>query len=361
MRYLMLTVVVLVLLGLAGCGSGGGGNNNEGGTGRVTGTLAAANPASYRIVVDGDELALTPDADGSFAIPDLPPGSHTIGFISGSGMVGAYITVDINPGDTTDIGDVTPVAGGQIVGLVNQLGDDGVTLTPLAGVEVLADPEPIYYYEGADASLAQATARDGEAVTLKAITDSNGSYVIPAVPEGDYVVTVNVPGLVQGVAYVWVSPGSTAVADFQLVSVIEEGIGTIAGHVTAALEAGGSEALGGALVTVYSDGPWRPILPTDPIALSAGVRALGVAPPGADGIIAPPYYFSDFSTLTAKDGSYSLNVPSGHLQIGVWAEGYNYVFDTATLLPDATLTKDYELTPWTDWPLDDPTTGTEAK
>ena len=118
---------------------------------------------------------------------------------------------------------VTPVAGGQIVGLVNQLGDDGVTLTPLAGVEALADPEPIYYYEGADASLAQATARDGEAVTLKAITDSNGSYVIPAVPEGDYVVTVNVPGLVQGVAYVWVSPGSTAVADFQLVSVIEEG------------------------------------------------------------------------------------------------------------------------------------------
>ena len=25
------------------------------------------------------------------------------------------------------------------------------------------------------------------------------------------------------------------------------------------------------------------------------------------------------------------------------------------------LTKDYELTPWTDWPLDAPTTGTEAK
>lgn len=341
MRVAIVGVVVLVLLGLVGCG-GGGGNVNPRQTGQVTGTLSAANPASYQIMLDGAALDVRPAADGTFAIPNLPAGSHTIAFVSG--LVGIYLPVEVDPDKTTDVGEVVPVQGGQIAGLVCRRDDDG-TLTPLAGVEVLADPEPIYEIMGST-SPAQVETREGDSLSYKAITDENGSYVIPAVPEGAYVVTVNVPGLVQGVAYVWVGAGSTAPADFQLVATVEEGIGTIAGHVTAVLEAG-NQALAGALVTITSDGGWQPVPPTDPVILPDAIRSLGVAPPGTDCIIAPPYIFNQFSTLTASDGSYTLNVPSGHLQISVWAEGYEDAYDSLTLQPNETVTRDYALAPWT--------------
>jgi len=348
MRTVLLTCVVFMLVGLMGC-SGGGGNTNPQQAGSLVGTLNAANPASYRIVVDGQPLAAAPQADGSFSIPNLPAGPHTIAFISGSGMVGIYLPVEIDPGRPTDIGDVSPVQGGQIVGFVMRT-DDAGNLTPLAGVEVLADPEPIYYYDGDDPQPAQVQTREAEELTLTAITEEDGSYRIPAVPEGSYVVTVNVPGLMQGVAYVWVSAGTTSPADFQLVAAVEEGIGTVRGHVTAALEAG-AQALAGAMVTIYSDGGWRPVPPTEPITIAAAIRSMGVAPPGVDYVIAPPYIFNQFATLTAADGSYTLNVPSGHLQINVWAEGYEGAYDSLTLQPDATATKDYALTPWTDVPV----------
>lgn len=356
MRYAVLSVVLIVALSLMGCSGGGGGNVDPQQTGRLTGTLNAVNPASYQIVLDGQPLQATPQPDGSFSLPNLPPGPHTIAFISG--MSGVYLPVDVVAGDTTDIGDVTPVAGGQITGLVTQQNEDG-SLTPLAGVEVIADPQPIYVEPDPGPVPLQVQTRDAAELQLKAITNENGSYVIPAVPEGAYVVTVNVPGLMQGVAYVWVSAGTTAPADFQLVAAVEEGIGTVLGHVTAALEAG-VQPLAGAMVTIHSDGGWQPVPPTDPIALPDAVRSMGVAPPGAIGIIAPPYYFNQFATLTAADGSYTLNVPSGHLQISVWAEGYEGAYDSLTLQPDATVTRDYSLTPWEPIPPidgDDPVAG----
>ncbi len=344
MRTAVLSVVVIVALSLMGCSGGGGGNVDPQQTGRLTGTLDAVNPASYQIVLDGQPLQATPQPDGSFSLPNLPPGPHTISFVSGSGMVGVYLPVEVVAGDTTDIGDVTPVVGGQITGLVMRQNDDG-SLTPLAGVEVIADPQPVYVEPDPGPVPLQVQTRDADELQLKAITAQDGSYRIPAVPEGAYVVTVNVPGLMQGVAYVWVSAGTTAPADFQLVAAVEEGIGTVLGHVTAALEAG-VQPLAGAMVSIYSDGGWQPVPPTDPIVLPDAVRSMGVAPPGAIGIIAPPYYFNQFATLTAADGSYTLNVPSGHLQINVWAEGYEGAYDSLTLQPDATVTRDYSLKPW---------------
>jgi len=334
-----------MLVALVGCGGGGGNNPNPQQTGRLIGTLNAANPTSYKILLDGTPLDETPQADGSFSIPNLPAGPHTIAFISGSGMAGVHIPVEIDPSNPTDVGGVNPVLGGQIVGMVTRQ-EEGGGLTPLAGVEVLADPQPIYYMEGGVVP-AQVQTRQADSLTLKAITGDDGSYRIPAVPEGSYVVTVNVPGLEQGVAYVYVSPGTTAPADFQLVAAVEKGIGTIMGHVAALLKEG-SQPLGGAMVTIYSDGLWNPVPPPGPIPVPMPMRSQQAVPPGAIGIVPPIYNFNQFTTMTAKDGSYSLNVPSGHLQISVWAEGYNGAYEEVTLQPDQTLTKDYDLEPWTD-------------
>lgn len=349
MRYVLLVVVGLMLLALVGCGGSGSGGNNNQDTGGLTGQLNATNAADYNILVDGQPLSAAPSANGRFSIPNLPAGHHTISLVSGSGMAGAHMGVDVIGGQVTDVGDVVPTAGGQIVGLVSRVNEDNTT-TRLAGVEVIADPEPIYVVMGARQT-SMPPVRDGGDLQLTAITDDNGSFVIPAVPEGGYVVTVNVPGLMQGVAYVWVSPDTTSTADFQLQIAVDPGVGTVLGHVFAAGEAG-SAPLEGAMVSIYSDGEWRPTPEPDPVPLTAAVKSLAMSmmPPDANGVIAPPYYFDQFSTLTAADGSYSLNVPSGHLQINVWAEGFEPAYDTVTLQPQATETRDFTLNQWVEPP-----------
>lgn len=342
-------VLIGVMLGagvmwLCGCGGSGSADNPPvGQTGTLQGVLQASNATDYQILVDGQPLQIRCAADGSFVLPHLPAGSHTVSFVGRSGMAGVHIRVNIAPGKTSDIGSVTPSIGGQIAGLVTRREDDG-SLTPLAGVEVIADPSaPEFIIMGQSSSRA-ARPRPAEQLVLRAITDERGSYVIPAVPEGAYVVTVNVPGLEQGVAYVWVSPGTTAVADFQLVPAVEPGVGTVQGHVCAQTE-NGVQPLEGALVEVFAERGWKPRPRPVPLPEPAPPHILNLVPPGATAIVPPPYVISRFATLTAADGSYCLNVPAGYLQMSVWAEGYEPAFDSFTLKAGEVITRDFTLQP----------------
>ena len=116
MRTLLLVTVVLLTLALVGCGGGGGTKTTDTETGAATGQLNAANASGFRLVLDGEELSATTGADGSFTLPNLPPGNHNLAIIGDGGMVGAHVGFVVEPGKTTDIGDVTAVAGGQVVG-----------------------------------------------------------------------------------------------------------------------------------------------------------------------------------------------------------------------------------------------------
>ncbi len=362
MRGWLVVAALVLLAGLVGCGGGGSVATKPPGTeGTVVGQLTgASNPENFSIYVDGSPIAATPAPDGSFRIRNLPPGRHTVGLIAGSGMVGGYTVVEVKAGETTDAGEIPAAPGGQIAGMVMKQEADG-TLTPLAGVEVLADPQVFVIMGGAVwPDIYPPPPRDPRLVQYKAITDERGSYLIPAVQPGDYVVTVSVPGLVQGVQWVYVEAGHTAVADFQLQEAVEPGVGTVQGTVQGKTSDGQLAPLEGALVTITVSTPWEPIRPAPlPVrglpaaarerltakAQQAGESGIGQTDEGPV-IVPPPYFFQQFQTLTDAQGHYSLNVPSGHLTIQVWMEGYNWVSEPITVQPRETLIKDFVLEPW---------------
>ncbi len=342
MRYPLCALVFAVVIFLTGCGGDSPAPGASSGVATIGGQLTnTANPTAFDIYVDGQRMSARPGQDGRFRIDNVPPGSHTVSFISQDGLEGAHFTCEVNAGGTAEIGEVPAVAGGQIVGMVMRLAEDG-NLTPLSGIEVIADPDAYWVdsddgpasgqEDGSGASPSQP--RDGDLVQLRAFTDEQGSYTMQAVPAGSYVVTVNVPGLEQGVNWVWVEPGHTAVADFQLRELIEPGVGTVSGTVTAANDDGAGVPLEGASVVVSSDAAyWEPTPLYDDAAYED-------AEPG---IMPPPYYFEMFRTLTDAHGNYSLNVPAGYLYITVWADGYESVIERFVLHPREHLVKDFAL------------------
>lgn len=352
MRNLALVLVVLLVIVLAGCGGSGKDPVNTN-TGGVQGQVTGGNAASYALMVDGQRLALAPDAEGNFTIPNLPSGNHSLAVIGSGGYSGAHVGFVVEPGQTVDLGDILPQPAGQIVGLVSKSDGKG-NFTPLEGVEVIADSQVIYYMNGQPDGTMPMPPRDPGTMQFKAITNADGSYTIPAVPTGSYTVTVNVPGLVQGMNWVYVSPGTTSPADFQLLEAIEPGVGTIFGQILGVDLSGNSAPLQGACVTINSDGTWTPTVPDKPFPLPVEALTKALVPKQADCVMPPIYEFRQFSTLTDANGKYSLNVPSGHLSFSVWAENYEGAWDSFALQPGESAEHSYSLKHWDNGELPPP-------
>ena len=363
----LLPLLVAACVAFVGCGGEGTGpgptpppQTSGQVTGRVTGV---ADPGDYTITVDGRPVNVRPGANGQFTIPGVPPGAHTIGCVGPGGMQGGYVAVRVRRGQTVNTGPVVPETGGQIAGIVTRWLSDGA-LEPVPQVEVVATsgliglPEPM----PTDPVVIGGGAADDE-IVISAFTDDGGSYIMRAVPPGAYDVSVIVPGNEPLIQFVWVDAGHTSVADFTLYPAPEQGVGTVRGTVTGE----GEGVLEGAEIMVTTGQPWPVPLP-DPVlqALAKSHLDAGLTPgntePGGPGTVpnVPPWIeVRVFSTLSDQDGRYSLNVPVGTHWIECWLDGWEWEGDDIVIEKGKTITKEFVLGKWDDYPPPPSVPGTD--
>jgi len=362
-------IAAVIAVTLAGCGGGSEVAPPPQGTTSIDGQVdVQGSAAEYELLLDGQPVPGALRADGSYSIENVTPGEHRVGVVARNGMDGGYATVDVPDGRRVRAPRIVPELGGQIVGIVTVL-EDGV-IRPLEGVEVSAQPSLMIMRD----EIAPREATPGERPVIypppedlpsfSTFTDADGSFIIRAVPQGEYSVSVAQPGMDNSWQWVWVQAGRTAVADFTLRPAIEPGVGTVRGRVVAT-QGGLTAPAMGARVTIVSDNWWGPIGPPEvppdrPMPLDEDAGAGGSEPgmpmPPDPDLIAPPYYNS-VSTLTNENGEYELNAPSGYASIQVYMTGWAPVWEEIRILPGETLTRSFELDGIEDWTEPPPPPG----
>lgn len=358
---LLVLLAVVIALGMVGCGGGGSSNPPPRDSTTIQGQVnVAGDVAGYQLLLDGQPVPGALRADGSYTIEGVAAGEHRIAVVGADGMTGGYTTVVAREGEVVAAPEIVPELGGQIVGIVTVREEGG--LRALAGVEVTAQPARmmIMNEDGTAPDIYPPPPPPRDLPTYSVFTNDAGSFLIGAVPEGEYVVTVVQPDMEGTWQWVWVSAGHTAVADFELRPAIEPGVGTVQGRVVGVLD-GERVPLEGARVTIYCENWWGPVGPIE--VPEPGVRpdqdeggseggddvVVGPMPPDP-GLIAPPY-FDTLSTLTNAEGRYTLNAPAGYASIEVWMPGYEPAWQEIVIRASEILTVSFGLTPWAeDWP-----------
>lgn len=368
---LLALLLALAALCLAGCGGGGEAPPPVENTSSIRGEVEIQGAvADYEVLLDGQPVPGALRADGTYSIENVPPGEHRVAIIARDGMEGGYATVEVRPGERAQAPRIVTEIGGQIVGIVTVI-EDGL-LHPLAGVEVTAQPAVMIMADRGAAEQDTPVSDGapliypppGDLPSFSTFTDPEGSFMIRAVPPGEYTVSVAQPSMQNTWQWVWVEAGHTAVADFTLRPAIEPGVGTVRGRVTGT-QGGLAAPVMGARVTIVSDTWWGPSGPPEtppaPAPLGdggeegsdGGGSEPGVPMPPEPDLIAPPY-FDSVSTLTSANGEYTLNAPAGYASIEVYAPGWAAVWQAITVLPGETLTLDFELDEVEDWPPEPP-------
>ncbi len=347
--------VLVTLAYMSGCG-GGEGNPpapGPGDTSSIRGSVDTAAGSSYEVLLDGRAVPGAMQADGSFEINGVPPGEHRVAVVEAGGLAGSYVSVVVRAGEDTQVPPIVPELGGQIVGMVTVRDEGG--LRPLPDVEVTAQPADEVVALAAKGDEGGPNVSPPDVPAFSAFTDEHGSYIIQAVPEGSYVVTVAAPEYEDNSRWTWVEAGHTAVADFELRPAIDPGVGTVRGRVVTETD-GGAQPIEGATVTISSDEPWF----AEPPSLD-GDGSEPASEEGEDGDSGcdncpeppdemPPPWFYGVSTLTDSDGNYSLNAPAGYGSIEVFAPEYMPVWEEIVIQADQVLERNFTLEPWPDEP-----------
>jgi len=348
-----LVSLVPLVVGCGGSSTGGGNPPPQPAGNTITGKVeAAGGGAGYDVLLDGQLVPGAMRPDGSYVIEGVPPGEHRVAVIDRGGMSGGYTTVVVVDGEDVEAPEIVPALGGQIVGMVT-VQEEGA-LRALPGVKVTAVPNDLVVIMSrpADGGVTPSIYPPPPLPEFSAFTEEDGSYRIRAVPEGEYTVTVAVPGYTQGWQWVWVEAGRTAVADFRLRPAVDPGVGTVQGQVLGVTDDKGVAPIEGAMVTIYCDMPWEPIGPP----LGPDGREPGTVPgdDDPDGVVIgpepgpdlPPPWFYGLSTLTDSEGRYSLNAPAGYASIDVWADGFEPSWDEIVIEADQVLTRNFRLQQW---------------
>ncbi len=298
--------------------------------GSITGRVSPATAGrAERLAFTVDGARARPQMKrGKFLLRGVPAGAHMLSVVDTGANAGAHVQVAVRRGQTVNVGTLALTPGGQITGLVTKLvGPDGGDVEPLAGVEVHAQREGRKLPPGNEDGGGHVHSPLPDPAPLVAVTDESGAYAFRGVAPGGYLVSVVIPGLEAEAQFVYVEVGRTSVADFQLRESIEPGVGTVAGRVTD-LDGAPVE---GALVTIYSGEIYYP----------RDNRG-----DGDDGTVIWPPSRGFFSTLTDQHGQFSLNVPSGHLALEVYADGYQPAYLQLTLHPRERLEVSIRLEPY---------------
>ncbi|MBI5833907.1 MAG: DUF2012 domain-containing protein [Armatimonadetes bacterium] len=382
MRWLRATLAALAIGALvAGCGSSAGGGS--GGNGRVTGRLT--NAAGGTVRIEGTSLSCPVGADGSFSLPNVPPGEYTLS-VTAPGNMGGAVLVRVVDGDATDVSQVELVEVGQIAGLVT----NSATGQPIVGARISARLTPLMWAygdatapgvaSGVDAANGSARRQATDNTDANrppprtAVTNSSGSYVLTGALVGPYSIEIAADGFEAAEVGTWVGAGTTATADAQLVPV-DPNNASIEGTVT-----GTSEGVTGPLAAVRVDvwpvtsgdfpmplangSPARRSRQADPTdgtgtdtggadtggtdtgGTDTGGTDAGGADPGdvmtatgggtteelnnIDPWMVPPFWRGK-STMTDAQGHYSIaNIVPGTYTVVFWRFGYQRVEQTVT-------------------------------
>lgn len=306
---------------LAASGCGGGGSGQASGTGSVTGRLVlpAGNGGRaaevFTFTLDNADLSVPLGVDGGFAINGVAAGLHTLTIHSPRHAVA--VAVQVASGQQTSVGDLVPQDAGQISGLVTR----SDTKEPIPGA-LITISEAVAVNSADVSPLPVRIAR----------TDASGSYAVPGIPVGEYVVTAAKPGYASASATVSVSAAATTPADFALAPQAAQGAGSMTGTVYMVTDTGSQTPVPGALVR---------LAPRDYVGIMEPLPA-SVAP-GAGG---HPGRGPEWVTFTDDQGNYTLsNVPAGdYLAVAVRA-GLDADRQAVTITAGQTLTQNFLLKP----------------
>ncbi|MGC8668652.1 MAG: carboxypeptidase regulatory-like domain-containing protein [Chthonomonadales bacterium] len=308
---------------LAAVGCGGGGSGSASGTGSITGRLVVPDPLggraaeTFTFTVDNTDLSIPLGVDGSFAINSVAAGLHTLAIHSP--RHGVAVAVQVVSGQQTSVGDLVAQDAGQISGLVTRSDNK----------------EPI---PGALITISEAvTQNSGDIPPLPVRitrTDASGSYAVPGIPVGEYVVTAAKPGYTTASATVSVAAAATTAADFSLTPEASQGTGTMTGTVYMVTDAGSQTPLAGALVR---------LAPKDYIGIMQPLPASVTGGAGSH-----PNPGPEWITFTDEQGNYTLsNIPAGdYLAVAVRA-GLEPDRQSVTITAGQTLTQNFLLKPHT--------------
>ena len=154
----------------------------SGGLGTVSGVVLDADGSPVAGAVVGGGLSLTTtDAEGRFTLSDLPVGHRLIVAVSDSIGSQASAAVDLVAEDEEIYATLILPGVGNVVGTIYQ--PDGVT--PVSNLEIY-----LWQYAAAGGEIS---------VVASAITDSDGTYAMEDVPEGDsYTLSAFLPDMSMG-------------------------------------------------------------------------------------------------------------------------------------------------------------------
>lgn len=287
--------------------------------GQVTDFLGLDN-TDYTLYLDGYNMGIHPDPDGTLDLAGLPVGDHVLTLASDDKRVGFSINTSIIENQQVNLGQVTPLQGGTIEGRLQRV--VGSSQVPLAGVRVAAILGGASLVTAGNSPIAL-PAGSGKTVIL-GFTDTNGDYKLGPAQFGQWIVTSAYPAYYTDARIVNVSSGNDADGANLLLrpDSAAPGSATLRGTVTA--QNGG--ALSEALVAATLLTPFAPEV--DPARLPTLQTQVGSE------LMAQPWFrWRTLATVTANSGAYDFEVPPGPQSI--YAFKFGYRAQAVEVTPDA--------------------------
>lgn len=344
-----LALGILLLALLAGCGGGGGGSNLSGAVGRITGTVAdlpldqqsRAPGSSITITVDGTDITTQSGSDGSFVLDRVPIGMHTL--VAQTSSRACAVVVGVEENQETNVGEMQLSESGQISGIVTAASDH----QPIRGA-VVAVTEMVYDSAG----------EMPHPVRVRR-TNAQGSYTVPALPAGEYLVTISKDGFLTSSLDLTVAANATTAGDASLQTDTQAGTGAVSGTVSVQTDSGESRPVSGVLVRLVKHG--SPVdtnpLPGDAIDADGNVVDLypndgndapppvpqGIAPSGSG--VPPVPFMNEYYTFSDENGAYKIDgVPAGQYTAVAVRPGMQADQQSVAITADATATQNFTLT-----------------